>query len=358
MSALELASELGHEEVVVVSDRESGLRAVVAIHDTTLGSAVGGTRMRPYARFDDAVADALRLSRAMTYKAVMAGIDRGGAKAVIDGDPGRGKTRALLTSYARVIDRFAGRFHTGPDMGIDSRDLAVMGRVSRHVSHAGPDSPVDAADLTALGVHESIRATAAVLGLELAGLRVAVQGLGQVGQRLARRLRAEGARLTVCDADPARVERVAAEIEVESVEPDAIYDVEADVFSPNAAGGILNDDTLPRLRCRGVAGAANNQLADGRCGDALHARGVLVAPDYVVSAGGLTSLLFETGELDAEGVRDRVREIGTRVGELLRQALEEDLAPFRVADRLAEERLEAARERRREARRPGPDSGW
>jgi leucine dehydrogenase len=123
-------------------------------------------------------------------------------------------------------------------------------------------------------------------------------------------------------------------------------------------GGVLGDETLPRLRCRGVVGAANNQLLEPRHGDALHARGVLVAPDYVVSAGGLSSLLFESGELDAEGVRDRVRQIGTRVGQLLRQALEEDLAPFRVADRLAEERLEAARERRREARRPGPDSAW
>lgn len=358
MSALELAGELGHEEVVVVSDRESGLRAVVAIHDTTLGPAVGGTRMRAYACFDDAVVDALRLSRAMTYKAALAGIERGGAKAVIDGDPGRQKTRSLLVAYARLVDRFDGRFHTGPDMGIDARDLAVMGRISRHVSHPGPDSPLDAADLTALGVHESIRATAAELGQELDGLRVAVQGVGQVGQRLARRLRAEGARLTVCDADPSRVERVAAELEVDTVEPDAIYDVEADVFSPNAAGGVLNDDTVPRLRCRGVAGAANNQLADARCGDALHARGILVAPDYVVSAGGLTSLLCETGELDPEGVRDRVREIGTRVGELLRRALEEDVAPFRVADRMAEERLAEARERRREARRPGPGSGW
>jgi len=358
MSALDLASELGHEEVVVVSDRESGLRAVVAIHDTTLGPAVGGTRMRPYPCFDDAVVDALRLSRAMTYKAALAGIERGGAKAVIDGDPARQKTRALLTAYARIVDRFGGRFHTGPDMGIDHRDLAVMGRVSRHISHPGPDSPVDAADLTALGVHESIRATAGVLGLELDGLRVALQGLGQVGQRLARRLRAEGARLTVCDADPARVERVAAELDVETVEPDAIYGVEADVFSPNAAGGILNAATLPQLRCRGVAGAANNQLADEQSGDALHARGVLVAPDTVVSAGGLTSLLFESRELDAEGVRDRVREIGTRVGDLLRRALEEDVAPFRLAERLAEERLEAARERHREARRPGPQSGW
>jgi len=357
MSAMELARELGHEEVVCVSDREAGLRAVIAIHDTTLGPAVGGTRMRPYATLDEAITDALWLSRAMTYKAALAGIDRGGGKAVILGDPARDKTRSLLVAYARIVDRFGGRFHTGSDMGIDPRDLAVMARFSRHVSHPGPDSPVDAADLTALGVLESIRACAEVLETELAGLRVAIQGLGQVGQRLARRLRAEGARLTVCDADPARVDRVAAELDVETVALDAIYDVDADVFSPNAMGGVLDDATLPRLRCRAVAGAANNPLREPRHGDALHARGILVAPDAVVSAGGLTSLLYDTGELDAEAVRDRVREIGPRVGELLRLSIEENAAPFRIAERRAEERLEAARERRREARRPGPQGG-
>jgi leucine dehydrogenase len=343
MTALELARSMGHEEVILVQDRAAGLRAVIAIHDTSLGPAVGGTRMRVYRSDDDAMVDALRLSRAMTYKAALSDMPVGGGKAVILGDPARDKTRALLAAYARAVDRLDGRFETGADMGIDSRDVAVRGRTTRHVSHTAADAKLDTAELAALGVLASIRAAARERGAELPGLHVAVQGLGQVGYRLAQMLAREGARLTVADVDPGRAERAAAELRAAVVDPEAIYDVEADVFSPNAAGGILDDQSVARLRCRAVIGGANEQLLEPRHGDALHQRGILFGPDYVVNAGGLLSLLYERGEADEAGVTRLVEQIGVRLSALWARAREEGVAPHVVADRMAEERLAAAR---------------
>jgi leucine dehydrogenase len=347
VNAFDLARELGHEELLFFQDRDSGLCAVIAIHDTSLGPAAGGTRMRPYRSLDAAAVEALRLSRAMTYKAALAGVDRGGGKAVIVGDEGEGKSHALLAAYARILDRLGGRFHTGPDMGFHGRDVAELARLSRHVSHAPRDAKVETPDLTALGVLESMRSVARILGREPSGLHVAVQGLGEVGSRLCRLLHAEGARLTVADVDAARTERVVAETGAQVVAPEAIYDVDADVFSPNAAGGVLRDDTVSRLRCAAVVGAANEQLLEDRHGDTLHARGILYAPDYVVNAGGLLSLFFELGQTDEEGIVRRVRSIGPRLAELLARARQEGVAPHRLADRLAEERLAEARQARR-----------
>jgi leucine dehydrogenase len=346
MSVLERATEWGHEELVVHSDPASGLRCVVAIHDTTLGPAAGGTRMRPYASLDEAATDALRLSRAMTYKSALAEMPFGGGKAVIVGDPARDKTRALLAAYARVVDRFGGRFNTGCDMGMDERDMAVLSRLTRHVQHAPAGTRLDTAELASLGVFESIRAAAGFLGRGLDGLRVAVQGLGNVGFPLARRLRSAGARLVVADVDRGRVERAAGELAADAADPASIYDAEADVFSPNAAGGILNDDTIPRLRCAAVAGAANEQLAEPRHGDALHARGILYGPDYVVNAGGLLSLVYDTEGADDRTVTDRVAAIGPRLAAIWERARKEGAPPHRIADRIAEERLAAVRQGR------------
>lgn len=342
-TALELARELGHEELLAVHDPAPGLRVFIALHDTTLGPAVGGTRMRLYPSLDEAACDALRLSRAMTYKAAMAEVPRGGGKAVIVGDPARDKTRGLLAAYAKVLDRLGGRFVSGGDMGIDERDVAVMARMTRFISHAPAGASVDAPDLTALGVFESIVSTAAVLGVELAGLGVALQGLGQVGWRLARRLQSAGARLIVADPDEGRVQRAVAELGASVVAPAEIYEAPADVFSPNAGGGVLNRDTVARLRCRAVVGAANEQLDSAPDGDRLHERGILYAPDYVVNAGGLLSLLYEIGETDEEGVVARVRGIGARLRDLLQRSRAEGVPPHRLADRVVEERLAAAR---------------
>ncbi len=347
MNALELARELGHEELVALRDRESGLQAFIALHDTTLGPAVGGTRMRAYPTLDEAAVDALRLSRAMTAKAAMCGIARGGAKAVIVGDPAIDKSEARLRAYARAVDRLAGRFHTGPDMGIDGRDVEVMAKVTPYVSHTRPGSALEAADLAALGVEVGIEAAARALGRELAGLVVALQGLGEVGMRLARGLRKAGAHLVVCDLDADRVEQARSALQAEAVPAARIYDVDAHVFAPCAAGGVLNDQTIPRLRCRAVVGAANEQLAEPRHAEALLGRGILYAPDYVVNAGGLLSLLYELGETNEAGVVARVREIGPRVLDILERARREGRSPGQVADRMVEERLAAGREARR-----------
>lgn len=345
-SALELAALLGHEEVVLVHDPGAGLRAVIALHDTTLGPAVGGTRMRQYASFDDAVTDALRLARAMTYKAVMAEMPYGGGKAVIVADPAKDKTRALFAAYAKALERLGGRFHTGCDMGMDGRDIAVLARLSKYVSHTPPGSKIDTADLAALGVYHAIRAAARQLGRELFGLRVAIQGLGQLGYRLARLLSADGARLLVADVDEGRVERAVAELRAEKRPAKSIASAECDVFSPNAAGGVLNQRTIPRLRCRAVVGGANEQLQEPRHGDVLHERAILFAPDYVANAGGLLSLLYETGETDEAGVVQRVQAIGERLEQIWSRSRQENVAPNRIADRMVEERLAGARARK------------
>jgi len=308
---------------------------------------VGGTRMRAYPSLDAAVTDALRLSRAMTAKAAMAEMPYGGGKAVILGDPTVDKTDALLTAYAGVLRDLQDRFHSGCDLGLDARDVAFLARLAPNISDASGGASLDTAGLAALGVFASIEAAAERLGTPLRALHVAVQGVGAVGGALARRLAEAGARLTLCDLDGGRVRALAAAIGAAVVEPDAIDAVEADVFSPNAAGGVLDDRTVARLRCRAVVGGANEQLQESRHGEALHARGILYAPDYVVNAGGLLSLLFETGQCDEAEVTARVRAIGPRLSSLWQQADETGRPPHRVADERVAARLGAARERAR-----------
>jgi leucine dehydrogenase len=350
MKAFAYADRWGHEEIVLVRDARSGLRAIVALHDTTLGPAIGGTRMRAYPSEDDALLDALRLARAMTYKCAMAEMRYGGGKAVIVGDPARDKTEARLTAYARVVERMGGRFHTGTDMGLDERDIEVMSRVTRYATHTAAGASIDSADLAALGVFASIERTARVLDRPLRGLHVAIQGLGEVGRRLARQLAEAGARLTVADIAPARVAQAVSTWGATAMAPDAIYDVEADVFSPNAAGGVLDEATIARLRCPAVVGAANEQFGAAGAGEALHARGILYGPDYVVNAGGLLSVLFETGELDERGITARVRGIADTLADVWARAREEGAPPHRIADRMVEQRLAAARAAGPEAR--------
>lgn len=343
MTALDVARELGHEALHVFQDRASGLSAVIALHDTSLGPAVGGTRMRVYSSLDEAATDALRLARGMTRKAAMAGLRCGGGKGVILADPAHDKTPALLEAYARAVDSLGGRFYTGCDMGVTVDDLTFMRAYTHHLGHTGAEGGLDTSDLAAMGTYASIEAVAERLGLSLAGLHVALQGLGQVGIRLARQLRRAGVRLTVADVDAPRALAAVRDLGATVVEPGTIYDVAADVFSPNAGGSVLSASTIERLRCQAVVGAANEQLASPADGDALHARGILYAPDYVVNAGGLISILWERGEADRAEVEARTQAIGETLGLVLDRARREGEPPHRVADRMAEERIAAAR---------------
>lgn len=342
--ALDQLAKLGHEQIHIMREPSAGLRVIIAVHDTTLGPAVGGTRMRMYDSIDDAIFDVLRLSRAMTYKAAMAGMSWGGGKAVIIGDPAKDKTHALLESYAAILNRL-NVLHTGGDMGIDSDDVTFLSRHTRHISQVPQGSGVDASDLTAVGVVEGIRAVTQALGRSIDGLHVAIQGLGQVGAKLAARLAAEGVRLTVADVDQKRVAAVAQSTRAAVVAPAAILSVEADIFSPNAAGGILSTESIRSLRCRAVAGAANEQLAKpAEDGQILFERGILFAPDYVINAGGLLSLLYELGETDETGIVERVKGIGPRVGAILEASHRERTPPHIIADRMVEEKLLEARQ--------------
>lgn len=348
-SVFDLAQGLGHERVLIVQEPAVGLRAVIAIHDTTLGRAIGGTRMRLYPSFDGAVEDALRLSHAMTAKATFAGMPCGGGKAVICGDPLRDKTPELLFAFGRAVDELGGRFFTGGDMGIDAADLAIMGRATSHIGHTPATAGVDASDLTAIGVVSAMEVVAERLGKPLRACAVAIQGLGEVGGRLAEKLAGKGVSLIVTDTVCGRLDAVVRATGARAVSPEEIFVVDCDIFSPNAAGGVVTADVAGQLRCRAIVGAANNPLASSSVGEALARRGVLYAPDFVVNAGGLLSVLFETGVLDETGTVARVQRIGADLAELFDRAERESAPPFRVADRVVAERLAAARAVRRAA---------
>lgn len=338
----------GHEQVVFFYDRPSGLKAIVAIHDTTLGPAVGGCRMWPYASEADAVTDVLRLAKGMTYKAAMAGLPYGGGKTVIIGDPRTDKTRELFRALGRAIESLGGRYYTGEDVGTSPADMDWAGEETAYVLGRATGGSGDPSPVTARGVWLGVRAAVKHrLGRDdLAGLRVAVQGLGHVGYNLARLLAQDGANLIVADLDPTRTARAAREFGAHVVGSTEVLAAEADVLAPCALGGVINDDTLPELSCTIVAGAANNQLLEDRHGDALHERGILYAPDYVINAGGLINIAEELrpGGYDRARALARVQTIATTLAEVFERAGREGVSTHRIADRIAEERIEAGRQ--------------
>jgi leucine dehydrogenase len=349
-----------HEEVVFCHDREAGLHAIIAIHDTSRGPAVGGCRMWPYATLDDALRDALRLSRAMSCKSALAGLPFGGGKAVILGDPARDKTPELLQAFGRFVDGLGGRYVAAEDAGIGVRDVEVMAQRTPHVAglSSGAAASGDPSPLTARGVHAGMRAAVAHrLGRRgLSGLRVAVQGVGSVGMQLCERLHAEGARLVVADVDPHAVRRAVERFGARAVEPEEIVGADVDVFAPCALSRVIDDVAVQRLRARVVAGAANDQIAEPRHGDALARRGVLYAPDYVINAGGIVNILGElSGRYDRSAARAQVDAIGERLLSILRESDATGSTPGRVADARAHAILEAARAAR--ARRCDPALG-
>lgn len=333
----------GHEQVVFFHDPSTGLRAIVAIHSTKLGPALGGCRMWPYQDEDEALYDALRLSKAMTYKNSVMDLPVGGGKAVIIGDPRSDKSPALFEAFGRLIERLGGLYITAQDVGTDPEDMVAIGRMTAHVVGL-PGKSGDPGPVTAVGVYQGIRACLAhVFGDDrLEGRRVAVQGLGSVGWNLCTHLHAAGAELVVTDLVPERVQRAVAELGATAVEPEDIFHADCDVFSPCALGAVLNDDTVPRLKARIVAGSANNQLAEARHAAALKERGILYAPDFVINGGGVINVADELapGGYDRERVLRKVTAIGDKVARALRLAEERDITTHEAAEMMAEQRLQ------------------
>jgi leucine dehydrogenase len=349
MDLFDRLNEHDYEKLVFCNDGASGLRGIIAIHDTTLGPALGGVRMRPYETEEDALIDVLRLARGMTYKAAISGVNLGGGKAVIIGDPGSEKSDSLLEAMGRFIEAMGGEYVAGQDIGTGSRDMAVLRRVTRHVScvprHAGGAG--DPSHATAYGVTCGIRAVLeAVTGSDdLAGRHIAIQGLGHVGAFVARYSHEGGARLTVCDIVEEPVRRAVEELGAAAVAPDAIYGVECDIFAPCSVGAVVNDRTLERFRCAGIAGAANNVLAEPRHGTALKERGIVYGPDYLVNSGGLIRCQDEVlgAPTDDEHIFEKISEIQGQTLKVIRVAEELGIATEEAANRVAEERLAETR---------------
>ncbi|MGH7545638.1 MAG: Glu/Leu/Phe/Val family dehydrogenase [Gemmatimonadota bacterium] len=341
MSVFQLMREHDHEQVVFTYEPAAGYRGIIAVHDTTLGPALGGTRFWNYASDEEALVDVLRLSRAMTYKAAVAGLNLGGGKSVIIGDPKMPRRELIFRAHGRAVESLKGRYITAEDVGTSVEDMDYVHMETSHVvgiaGRSGDPSPV-----TAYGVYRGIKACAEVAFGDgsLRDKRVAVQGVGHVGYHLCSHVAAEGARLFVTDIDADRVKRAVADFRAEAVKPDDIYDVEADLFAPCALGGVLNETTIPRLRVKIVAGGANNQLADEHQDNALQARDILYAPDYVINAGGLINVYSELVGWAPERAKRKAGEIHETLLQIFEIAGHEGITTSEAADRVAERRVE------------------
>ncbi len=337
--------ELGHEQLLFSHDPSCGYFGIIAIHDTTLGPALGGTRFWQYQTTDEAITDALRLARGMTYKAAVAGINLGGGKAVILGDNRRLDREALFRAHGRFIETLGGRYITAEDIGTSPADMEYIKLETDHVAGllglSGDPSPV-----TAHGVYVGMKAAAKVRwgSDSLSGKTVAVQGAGKVASYLCRYLHAEGVNLIVTDIDAEKVARVVAETGARAVDPEAIYEQRAQVYAPCALGATINDATLPRFKVEIIAGGANNQLAEDRHGDVLEERGILYAPDYVINGGGVINVYGELHRWPAERAHKKAGEIYDTLLRIFEIAKRERIPTYRAADRLAEQRIAAVAE--------------
>lgn len=344
MEITKLMEQFDYEQLVFCQDKTAGLKAIIAIHDTTLGPALGGTRMWPYACEEDAIVDVLRLSRGMTYKNTAAGLNLGGGKAVIIADPNTGKSEALFRAFGRFVESLNGRYITAEDVGICVEDMDIVRQETKHVNGVGAiaGSSGDPSPVTAFGVLRGIQACAkAVWGSEqLTNKKIAIQGLGHVGYYLSKFLHDEGAKLVVTDINEANIARVVHETQAAVVGHTDIFGVDCDIFAPSALGAILNDDTIPQLKCKIVAGAANNQLKEDRHGDILREKGILYAPDYIINSGGVINV---ADELNGDYKRDRVFKaleiVYRNIEEIIAISERDNISTNKAADILAERRI-------------------
>ena len=331
-----------HEEVHFVNDVKSGLKAIIAVHSTHLGPAAGGARFWHYAKDEEALVDALRLSRGMSYKNAMAGLPLGGGKSVILANAERSKSPDMLHAFGKAVDHLGGRYVTAEDVGINVADMIEVARSTKFVAglpNSGGDVGGDPGPHTSLGVFLGIKAAVKrALGKNtLEGLHIAMQGAGSVATGVALHACAEGAKLTIADVDQAKAQKLADATNGNVISPDEILGVEADVISPNALGAILTEQTIEALRTPIVAGGANNQLATPEDGQGLHARGILYAPDYVINAGGIINVCTDSvGDGDAGLVRQRIEGIPVRLEQIWAESASTGRDPAAVADAMAQ----------------------
>jgi len=334
-----------HEQIVMCSDPEVGLKAIIAIHNTTLGPALGGTRMWNYESEEAAIKDVLRLSRGMTYKAAISGLNLGGGKAVIIGDPHTEKTEALFRSFGRFVDGLGGRYITAEDVGMTEREMEWIYSETKFVTGipkalggSGNPSPV-----TAYGVYMGVKACAkkAYGNDSLQGKRIALQGAGNVASHFARHAAKEGAKLFICDIYDDKAKALAKEVGGEVVDADAIYGLDVDIYTPCALGGVINDDTIDHFNCDIIAGGANNVLdEEDRHGQMLHDKGILYAPDYVINAGGIINIASELEGYNEERAMQNAGNIYTTITDILNYSEEHNIPAHKASNSLAEKRIE------------------
>ncbi|MEI3604861.1 Glu/Leu/Phe/Val dehydrogenase [Pseudogracilibacillus sp. SE30717A] len=350
MKTFELIEEHDYEQIVYCYDKESGLKAIIAIHDTTLGPALGGTRMWNYSSEEEAMRDVLRLARGMTYKNAAAGLNLGGGKAVIIGDPKSDKNEALFRAFGRYVESLNGRYITAEDVGTTEEDMDTIYLETDFVTGTSSGGVGDPSPVTALGIYYGMKAAAeeAFGSNSLHGRTIAVQGVGHVAYNLCKYLHEEGANLIVTDINEEAVNRAVNEFNAQFVDPDSIYGVECDIYSPCALGGTINDQTIEQLKAKVVAGSANNQLAESRHGELLFEKGIVYAPDYVINSGGVINVADELQGYDRERVMKKVESIYTILQKVFQISKEKNISTSVAADHLAEERIQAIRSSNRQ----------
>ena len=342
MQLFDTIASMGHEQLVICNDSSAGYRGIIAVHSTTLGPALGGTRFWQYASDEEAIVDALRLARGMTYKNAVAGLNLGGGKSVIIGNNKTADREMIFRAHGRFVESLGGRYITAEDVGTSTADMDFVHMETKNVSglagRSGDPSPV-----TAHGVFRAIQASAKERwgSDELSTRTVSLQGAGHVGYYLAKELHEAGASLVVTDIDAERVKQVVAEFGARSVAPEEIYGVQADIFAPCALGGIINDKTIPQLRCEIIAGAANNVLLEERHGVALEDKSILYAPDYVANAGGVINVYSELAGWSSARAFRKADEIYDTILKVFAIAKHDKVPTFVAADRLAEQRIKA-----------------
>ncbi|MFA1711432.1 branched-chain amino acid dehydrogenase [Peribacillus frigoritolerans] len=350
MEIFKYLEKYDYEQLLFCQDKQSGLKAIIAIHDTTLGPALGGTRMWTYASEEDAIEDALRLSRGMTYKNAAAGLNLGGGKTVIIGDPRKDKNEEMFRAFGRYIQGLNGRYITAEDVGTTVEDMDLIHEETDFVTGISPafGSSGNPSPVTAYGVYRGMKAAAKeAFGTDsLEGKVVAVQGVGNVSYNLCRHLHEEGAKLIVTDINKESVARAVESFGATAVNPDEIYGVDCDIYAPCALGAVINDQTINQIRAKVIAGAANNQLKESVHGDQIHEKGIIYAPDYVINAGGVINVADELLGYNRERALKKVETVYDTIERVIEIAKRDHIPTYKAADRMAEERIARMRNSR------------